>query len=83
MSNDESVTLPRCGRGFELQLGRTYAVRQLSRMFNVDPTTVWLRDTFNNRAYFPAEDETFDLKAEGVTPYAELTVEEDNVGSVN
>ena len=83
MSNDESVTLTRCGRVFELQLGRTYAVRQLSRMFNVDPTTLWLRDTFNNRAYFPTNDDTFDLKAEGVTSFAELVVEGENVSSAS
>ena len=77
MSTEGTVTLSRCGREFCLQLSRSYTAAQLGRMFNVDPNTLWLRETYSNRVYFPSSDGTFDLKAEGAEAFSEITVEGD------
>ena len=80
-TSEATVTLSRCGREFSLQLNRSYSATQLGRMFSVEPGSIWLRETYSNRAYFPSDDGTFNLQAEGVEIYTEMTVEGDSVRS--
>ena len=45
-------------------------------MLNVNPNTLWLRETYSNCVYLPSNQGTFDLKAEGAEGFPE-TVEGD------
>ena len=83
MSSEETVTLSRGGREFTLQLTRSYTTAQLGRIFGVDPSGIWLRETYGNRALFPTNEGTFDLSSEGVQPFSDLTVEGEGSGSAN
>ncbi len=79
--SEDIVTLARSGRNFELQLNRSYSVQQISRMFQVEPSSIWLHETFTNKVYFPGMDNSFDLKADGVLPFTDLSVEGTYLGA--
>ena len=49
----------------------------------MDPSGIWLRETYGNRAFFPTNEGTFDLSSEGVQPFSNLTVEGEGSGSGN
>jgi len=75
MSAVHVVRLVRGDREFEVSIGRSYSTEQLSRMFNVDPGSIWLRSRYGNEVYFPNPEGVFDLPSERVLPYAEFSVE--------
>ena len=72
---EHAVRLVRGDREFEVSIGRSYSTEQLSRMFNVDPGSIWLRSRYGNEVYFPNPEGVFDLPSERVLPYAEFSVE--------
>lgn len=54
------------GREVEISLSRSYTVDQLSRIFNVDPSTIWLKCRYRESSgvslqYFPNIDGIIDL----------------------
>lgn len=49
--------------------------------FQVSPSEAWLRDEIDDTAYFPQQDESFDLLGAGVTQYTHLIVEGRNLES--
>ena len=58
-----SVTFSRGELVFDLNIeGSSYTAAQIARMLEVEPDTVWLKETFGTRTFFPRpETQDFDL----------------------
>ena len=68
-----TITLQRGEARYNLNTGRTYTAEQIARMFQVSPSSVWLRERFGTRVFFPNAEGTFDFSAED--EYNHLDVE--------
>lgn len=44
---------------YELDATRSYTVEQISRMFQVSPSDVWIRERYGGRAFFPSDEGNF------------------------
>ena len=75
MSAVHVIRLVRGDWEFEVSISRSYSTEQLSRMFNVEPDSIWLRSRCGNEVYFPNPEGVFDLPSERLLPYAEFSVE--------
>lgn len=69
------VTFTRGDRRFDLDISRSYTVEQLGRMFSLEPSSVWLKRNFDQRAFFPTTDGRFDFPSFRLSEFDILNVE--------
>ena len=68
-----SITLQRREARYNLNTGCTYTAEQIAQMFQVSPSSVWLRDRFGTRVFLINTEGTFDFSEED--EYNHLDVE--------